>query len=320
MSEERHRADWEYPDASEATLVVCSETERAEMLRREELVVERHGRYWRRVRPGVFEPVHYLACMSADEIGRPTPTCWAWKAALKPDHISHANGFIPVHLVEDVRSYGPASMERRKREELKKCRRLIRFVHITDSKILRADGWKVVLSTAARAPFTIAKTEREYQAWADREASDRRTVIVGGLRDNLLVGFMTAYAVEDTGYLHGLMVSKEHLSTGVSTGLYHEMMQLFKRIAGIKQVSASYHIPEDRGLCTYKARIGLPLAYIPSRFSLRPPVGQMLRMVRPGTYYRFSGLDPGRGLLSPAEETAHREALERIRPYSAATH
>ena len=173
---------------------------------------------------------------------------------------------FPVHLVSDPATYGTKSLERRKLEELKKCLRNIRFVHVTDPAVLRSAGWKAITSTASRAPIGTPKTEAEYWKWAEGATSNKHTAIIAGLLDGELAGYMTAYAVEDTGYLDELVVPTQYLSTGISTGLYFQTMQVFQRLGGIKQVSAHYHIPEDEGLAAYKTH----------RFSGRIHPGQVL--------------------------------------------
>jgi hypothetical protein len=285
---------WDCPDASEASLVVYTEAERADWVGRSHKVVEHRGRYWCATRPGVFEPIHLLARLSREEAEKPTPLCWAYRAALKDEDSTSANGFVPVHLVEDVNSYDIGSLAPNKRNELKKSRRLIQFVHVTSPAVLRKFGWRVLLSAASRVPISTPKSEEEYWKWAEGATANKRTVIIAGLCNGELAGYMTAYAVEDTGYIDSLIVHSEFLSTCVSTGLYWEVMRVFKSLDGIRQATSSVHMAEDRGLCAYKAHIGFPVVNIPARFFVASPMKQALKAARPGTFYRFTGLMPAK--------------------------
>ena len=95
MAEFRHSDSWGYPDAAEASLVVYTEAERAEWVGHSHEVVKHRGRFWRRTRPGVYEPIHLLATLTREELSRPTATCWAYRAALGAEHSGWANGYIP---------------------------------------------------------------------------------------------------------------------------------------------------------------------------------------------------------------------------------
>ena len=255
----------DYPDSSEAVPVVVSEAERAQWLRDSgQRVIEYRGRYWRSKKPGLYEPIHLLARLSENEARRPTPTCWGYRAALTDQDRGRANGSIPVHLIADLDGYGMGSLAPNKRNELRKCMREIRFVHVTHSRILREQGWEVLLLASARAPISTPKSRARYGSWADTTTRDKRWTVIAGLNDGVLAGYMTAFAVDSTAYVESLVVRPEYLQTGVAVGLYYEMVQAFKRTGLIREMCTSLHLPENQGLTAYKERIGFPVVHIPA--------------------------------------------------------
>ena len=281
------------PEASEASLVVLTEAERAARLRRSHRVVECGRRYWVSVARGVYEPVHDLARFSVADTHRPTWECWAYRAALTVDDSCHANGFFPIHLA-DVEGYGTMSLCRTKRQELAKCLRSVRFVHVKDAQVLQAEGWEAISAAAKRIPISMPRSRKDYCDWAERVTADETMAVIAGFHHDTLAGYVTANATDDTGYLVDLVVPGPFLETGISTGLYYHVMQMFQRLGSIRQVSAGRHAPENEGLSSFKARIGFPVVYVPARYSMMGLPAQMMRRWKPNTYYRFTGVDPKR--------------------------
>src|SRR3954447_12862449 len=83
-------------------------------------VVLHRGRWWVRVVPGFYQPVHLLARMRPDEATRPTLRCWGLRASLAPEFAASANGSIPAHVLPDPRGYDAGRLAPSQRRKLRK--------------------------------------------------------------------------------------------------------------------------------------------------------------------------------------------------------
>src|SRR4051794_13120288 len=83
-------------------------------------VVLHRGRWWVRVVPGFYQPVHLLARMRPDEATRPTLRCWGLRASLAPESAASANGSIPAHVLPDPRGYDAGRLAPSQRRKLRK--------------------------------------------------------------------------------------------------------------------------------------------------------------------------------------------------------
>ncbi len=80
-----------------AVLVSMTETEMASWRCAQGAhVVYHRGRYWEEVRPGFYQPLHWLARLSTEQATRPALLCWGFRAALNEDDAAVANGSMIV--------------------------------------------------------------------------------------------------------------------------------------------------------------------------------------------------------------------------------
>ena len=139
---------------SDAELTVLTEAEFASMREEEGARVIGHDqRYWEIISPGFYQPVHLLARFRAAAVGRPTPFCWGYRAALADEDAPHANGSIPVHLLTRAQEFTESGLVEFRRRDLRKCRREVEFRRLRDPSLLLEQGWGVYRSAQLRVPF-----------------------------------------------------------------------------------------------------------------------------------------------------------------------
>ena len=139
---------------------------------RGEKVHEHEGSYWRRVAPGFLEPVHRLARMTIAQVTRPTRSSWGYRATLRDADASHANGAIVPYLIRDLDAYDETHLNKRKRDALRQCLRQTRIVRLTDTGLLREQGYGVYSSYAERLQVKHPLDAEAYRTMVDGWSGD----------------------------------------------------------------------------------------------------------------------------------------------------
>jgi hypothetical protein len=281
---------------ADSALTVMSETELA-ALRADDgaRVALRNDRYWYEIFPGFYQPIHLLARMKALDVARPTRLCWGYRAALRDEDARVANGSIPVHLLTDITGSTEDLLNRNRRRDLRRCRQEVELRRVRDPSLLVEEGYRVFMSAMERVAYWQPLTEVEYQRRAERRAADERRLIIAGLADGKLGGYLESYAVDGVLYTNELIVATEALRTGISTGLYVEAIEIGARAGTVHTVCVGLHTPEHPDLCTFKAGLGFRVVHVPARAVIPGPIGAFIRRRRPAAYYRLTGAVPAAG-------------------------
>lgn len=274
-----------------AGLAVMTEDELAAIRAAEGEAVVRHGgRHWRATYPGFYQPVHLLARLRAAEVARPTPLCWGYRAALADEDTDLANGSLPVYLLPAAPDSPEGSLSRNRRGDLRKCRRIVELRILPEPSLLVEQGHAVFTSAARRLGHWRLLDERAYRRRVERRTLHGRRLLVAGLIDGRLAGYMDSVAVDGILYPEEVFVATEALRTGIGTGLYVETIATGIRSGRIREVCNGLHTPEDPDLCRYKESLGFRLVRVPARGAIPGPIRAYIRRRRPATYYRLTGV------------------------------
>ncbi|HRB82182.1 MAG TPA: hypothetical protein PK614_07960 [Nitrospira sp.] len=280
-------------NAEEVVVNSMTEEQWAETLRRQgKHVISHRGRYWMELVAGFYEPIHWLAALTENEATRPRFGCWGFRTRLKEAPPGLANGTMPVQLCSNVADYGEQSLTPGRRNHLRRCRKRIRIVQLKDACLLRDQGRRVMLSAIRRTDYGHAPEQEAYCSEVDVLVRDPHMVVLAGLAGDQLAGYMIGYAVGDVAYIQNIFLATEFLNTYVGTGLPFEFVLACRRTGMIHQVVYGLHSVEDPRLCTFKAGMGFPPVYLPSRVSLPPVVSTILRYRYPYKFYRLTGQHP----------------------------
>jgi hypothetical protein len=114
-------------------------------------------------------------------------------------------------------------------------------------------------------------------------------VILAGLVDDKLAGYIVTHAIDGTAYVEKAYYLTEFMSTNISTGLLYEFLQVCRRSPGIHEVVHGLHSIERPSLTWYKTSLGFPVVHLPSKIDVNPLVAALLRWRRPDAYYRLTG-------------------------------
>ncbi len=280
-------------NVEKVTINPMTEEQWADVLRRKgERVVCHRGRYWRESMRGFYEPVHLMAALTEEEATRPRFGCWGFRTRLNDASVGLANGTIPFSLCSNVVDYSEQTLTPGRRNHLRRCRKRIQIVQLKDAEILRDQGRDVMLSAIRRTDYGHAPDLEEYSSSVDLLVQDPHMLVLAGLAGDRLAGYMTGYAVGDVAYIQNVFLATEFLSTYVGTGIHFEFVQACRLAGTINQIVHSQHLIEDSRLCTFKAGMGFPPAYPPSRISIPPILSTLLRYRYPYKFYRLTGQHP----------------------------
>lgn len=278
-------------DVSEAVLTSMTEEEMANWRCQQGMHVVCHrGRYWEEVRPGFYQPIHWLARLSAEQATRPTPLCWGFRGVLCEDDAATANGTMPVHLLSDVEGYDFQNLPPKRRYDLRKCRKLVKIVEIVEPTLLQEQGYEVLVSALTRTAYSKAPSREDYLANLVNYMNLGRRLVLAGLIGLKLGGYLDGYAVNHTAYIDHVYIATEAMTSQVGIGLVFEFVQACCR-GKISEVVYGQHSREDTALCFFKERIGFPVNYVPTKVKINPIVREFIRRQRPHVYYRLTGYD-----------------------------
>jgi hypothetical protein len=269
-----------------------------------EAVVLRGGCHWRSAYPGFFQPVHLLARVQASAVRRPARLCWGFRAALPGEEAHRANASIPLHILADVRGFSEASLCRNRRSDLRRSRRLVEFRQLGSPALLFEQGHAVYMSAVRRLGHWPALSEAAYHRRLARRVAHGPRLLIAGLVEGRLRGYLDSYAIDDVLYTDQIFVATDALRTGIGTGLYVETLLAAARHGAIREVCNSLHRPENPSLGHFKAGLGFRVVQVPALASIRAPMRRYLRVHRPATWYRLTGDPTVLGAFPPDPEAA----------------
>lgn len=280
----------EQPDAS---VTVVTEAGLASMFAGEgRPIVLRDGRYWRSTFPGFYEPLHFAGRMRVAQVKRPSLLCWGYRAALDEEDAGSANGSIPLHLLADVEQYTERLLSENRRRDLRKCRRLVEFVRLRDPTLLLEQGYGVLASARRRLGYERQVAETDYLGVVKRHAADGRRLLIAGLVDGRLGGYIECYAVDAVLYVENIHVATDALRTGIATGLYVETFGACARAGTIHAIVNGLQRSENPDLLHFKDSLGFRRIQVPARVVIPGPIRVTIKRLRPDKAYRLMGVAP----------------------------
>lgn len=282
-----------YQDISEARLEPTSEKSFAQW-RRDlgKRVIEKDGVFWEEIKKGFFQPTHLLARLKADQVRRPAVACWGYRAALRDEDDNLANGAIVVHQLPNFANYDISLLPSNRRKQLRRFMKCCEVVQLTSPRLLEDQGYEVLCSSISRSGYRALPAKRDYlrSCSAFLNPGDNSRVVIAGLLNGRLGGYMEISAVSGIVYSETQYTATEALSSHMGAGLYYEFVQMCRRSPEVGEIVSGQHAPEARGLDVFKKDIGLEVRRVPSRHYLLPTAGMLLRRTFPHKYYRLTGL------------------------------
>ncbi len=277
-------------DVSKALLTSMTEEEFANWRSKEGAnVVFHRGCYWEERRFGFYQPIHLLARLQIQQVTRPMQLCWGFQASLCEDDAVNANGSIPIHLLSNIQDYDLYSINKNSRQNIRKNRHLFNIVELTDTQLLQEQGYEVFLSATRRTRSKSLLSREKYMVHLVDYVVPKRRLILAGLSDRKLYGYITGYAINGTAYGEDLYITTEASNNNLNRILLFEFVQVCRRSGGIYEFAIGQHWREKPGIVEFKERMGFPITYIPAKVEINPIFEQFIRWQYPHQYYRLTG-------------------------------
>jgi len=252
-------------------------------------VLEHRGRHWKQTRPGFFEPIHWMARLSADEASCPNRLHWGFRATLAEADRSAANASLALHLLADVESYTLDRFQAKRRFHVRKAQKLADFRVLDEPGLLHEQGYEVYRSARERIRSSV-HTEAEYHTRLDDPClgpSARHTL--AGVVDGRLAAYLVAFAVTGTAYIENVYLASEFMKSSIGSGLVYEFVESCRLSGAIGQIVYGPHVPAAPALGVFKEGMGFPVCRIPSRMWLAPLVRALVRRHDAHAYYMITG-------------------------------
>ena len=283
---------WQLMDLPEVKINSLTEEEYAQKLRSQgKNVILHKGRYWKESIVGFYEPLHYLARLTSEQATSLSVLNWGSRASLCEEDATEANGSIPIHLLSDIAGYDENSLPQKRRTDLRKCLKLVKFVQLIGPALLQEQGYEVLCSSLARTGHKKPPSKQEYLASLDGFTTDKNRLVLAALIDGKLGGYIDGLAIEGSAYMISGYYVTEALNTSMVTGFNFEFVQICRRSGGIQEVSDGLHLRERPTLDQAKSSIGFPVKYVPAKVYMNPIVKPLIRRAFPHKYYRLTGHD-----------------------------
>lgn len=280
-------------DISATTFAVLTEKELAERRRAEGArVIEHAGHYWEQVgAPGFFQPVHLLARLTPEEVTRPTPFSWGFRAALTPERAGAANGSVPIVGIPNLKDYDFTSLSPNRRNKIKKCQRLVRLVQLTGPELLLEQGYDVVVDGLSRTRHKAPPSRESYATEVKHYFQGGHWCVLAGLIDGRLGGYVDGYVVDGVAYGCKAYYATWALPTNISSGLVFEFTQICRRLGTVHRMVNGLHAREHASLSTFKDEMGYVVEHVPIKWEMNVLARSFIRWRRPHVYYRLTGRD-----------------------------
>lgn len=277
-------------DISEAVINSMTEAEYVEWRKKANTKLVYHqNRYWEELRSGFYQPVHLLARLSERQATRPKLSCWGFRSALARNDLAAANGSIPVHLLTNISDYNLQSLPSKRRNHVRRCRKRAKIMELTDSTILKKYGYEVVVSALKRAKYKNPPQKDKYIESLTNYVSPCRRLILAGIVEDKLGGYMECHAIDGTAYIQNVYIASEALPSNIGTGLVFDFVQICIRSGGINEIVYGQHSREDERLCIFKQGMGFPAVHVPAKVQINSIIGKFIQWRSPHSYYRLTG-------------------------------
>lgn len=284
-----------YTDCSETRLKPLTDDELAEWSRSQgRRVILKFGRYWNETVRGFYQPLHYLAGFTAEKVRKPARLCWGYQATfLCEKDKSFANSYMPVNTLPNLSGYDSGRLSANRRYQLRRCRSHIDIVSLNNADALDRDGYRVYSSMWKRTGWGGYKTKDEYRRSLAALNEIKKAVILVGIMDERIEGYVTGYAVGSVACLGNMVIATEALKTHIGIGLTFEFIQACRRSHGVRELVHGLDTPEDPSLTQYKQSMGFKVNPVPSITHMLPFFAVYIRRRQPYKYYRLTGYLPG---------------------------
>ena len=262
-------------DINESVLTPFSEAKCAEWKQsRGKHIIEKDGYYLQQVKKGFYQSSNVLAQCPYEDISMPAWNAWGVRIALPPEDTAKANMNYHFYMLhgDDLLNYELSTLSSNRRNQVRRSFKRCQYYELLDKQLLLDQGYGVFTDCASRIGRTYVRPEDEFLLKCGNFINDGENhhMVLIGLVDGMLAGFIEAYAVEGVAYLETANFLSSALSSYVSVGLHYHIIRICKESPEIHTLihgQVTYH---TESLRTFKNSMQFKEIQVPAAVKISP--------------------------------------------------
>ncbi len=278
---DRGRADWYWPDVSEATF------ERYNRLLGQHVVVAGSMR-WRRIRPFFFAPLLPFDVRATATIQAP-PSSWCGGLQYAVPAAEPPNSCIRLSMFRELASYSLSQLDYNRRRQIRIAAQKIEIRPVDDLDTLIREGHRVYCDFYERTRYSYGVQRRDpvfFRRWAEAVLDLPGLVILGGYVRDCLRGVSISMRVGEVLIYATYFCDTESLRMGISDLMLHAV----RAAAASSGDAQAIYVGSFKGRKDdFYALRGAQCVKLPARLQLNPLARAALKALRPQVYAKLLG-------------------------------
>ena len=254
-------------------------------------VINRDGRYWRRVRPFFYRPL--LPVEAFPDAALPSPVTWPSGFQYVLANEQQANSTMNFLMLDNLQSYSLDRLSHKRRQLIKRSAQLFQVRRLTDPQELKDHGHQVYLSFQERTRYAYKSGRRNkavFGEWIDALFSNPKSIVLGGYGLGGLAAISTSYWVSHTLVYSTLICETASMQRNLGDLMFHKIRRLAANQPGINEIFVrSYQ--GGNSLDHYYLLRGCRLVRKPARLELPSTIQTLIRWMMPREYALLNGDD-----------------------------
>lgn len=254
-------------------------------------VVNRHGQYWRQVRPFFYRPLLPVEAY-ADAAVRP-PGRWPSSYQYVVSAASPSNSTMSFLMLDDLAGYSVESLSHKRRQLISQAARIFQVRRVMSPSELKESGHRVYLSFYHRTGYSYRADRQDRQVfarWVDALFSNPKTIVLGGYGPDGLGAILVLYWINHTLVCSSLICDTASLQKKLGELMFHEIRRLSAQQPGIREVFVRGY-QGGNSLDQYYLLRGCHLARKPARLEMPVFLRALARFAMPRKYDLLHGDD-----------------------------
>jgi len=252
-------------------------------------LIHRHGRYWRRVRPFFYRPLHGVEPI-AEAVVR-SPCAWPGSFQYAVADAQRANSTINFIMLDQLQTYSLESLGHRRRNLIRQAARHFHVRRLDDLDELKNQGYLAYRSFYERTRYSYRSdrlVKEKFDEWAETLFRHPKAILLGGFGPAGLVAVSCSYWIKNTLNYATFYAETGCLRQNIGEVMLHELRLIAAGEPGIREIL----IRPYRGgesMDQYYLLRGAKIVRKPARLELNRFSLALLRRLKPAEYALLTG-------------------------------
>ena len=252
-------------------------------------IIHRQGRFWRRVRPFFYRPVHGVEPVT--EVVVPPPGAWLGGYQYAVADVQRANSTLNFVMLDQLRTYSLENLGHRRRNLIRQASRHFHVRRVENLDELKNQGYLAYRSFYERTRYSY-RTDRlikeKFDAWAETLFCHPKAILLGGYCSTGLMAVSCSYWIENSLNYTTFYAETGCLRRNIGEVMLHELRLIAAAEPGIREIL----IRPYRGgesMDQYYLLRGGKVVRKPARLELSRLGHALLSRLRPADYALLTG-------------------------------